>query len=253
MTRRSKPRARLQIGHSPPRSVPRSPSDTAIQQRLVSTVKPTTLSSIDASLIPIDGSPAGDSVEVEISFLTQEIHSITSRIQDRIAHAVKLALEYSAKWNPHLSASDASNVSPVRGLVRNISDESTEPIAARPWATTTLRARVQRVWGARPRATFMSKSEGRAFHLNLTKEQATALGKHLYSTVDIVARVGRDNAGYIEDGTLIGFYPVAGPNARTTWTVLNEWFKHSGVQSLDELEENRTDDDEDGGGGRGDR
>jgi hypothetical protein len=135
----------------------------------------------------------------------------------------------------------------VRGLERAIADEP-HVLAERPWAAAKLRARVQRVGGAAPRATFMSKSEARTFHLDLKdKEQATALGKHLYSTVDIVARVARDSSGYIEDGTLLEFYPVAGPNAQTAWTVWREWFKHSGVRSLDELEENKDDDEEDGG------
>jgi hypothetical protein len=114
---------------------------------------------------------------------------------------------------------------------------------------------VQRVGGAAPRATFASKSEARIFHLDLQdKEQATALGKHLYGMVDIVARVARDDSGYIEDGVLREFYPVAGPDARMAWTTWREWFKSNGVRSLDELEENKGErDDNEEVSGRDDR
>jgi hypothetical protein len=161
------------------------------------------------------------------------------------AHGLKVAVDRVREALGRLPSHYRTTVK-VRGLERAIAD-GPGALAERPWATATLRARVQRVGGAAPRATFTSKSEARTFHLDLKdKDQATALGKHLYSTVDIVARMARDSSGYIEDGTLLEFYPVAGPNAQAAWTVWRDWFKHSGVRSLDELGENRTEDEDEG-------
>jgi hypothetical protein len=121
-------------------------------------------------------------------------------------------------------------------VARDISAEPMSVVNQAPFATTSLRARVERVGGASPRATFTSRSEAKKFHLDLKDQaQASDLGIYLYKTVDIVARVARDADGNIEDGLLREFYPVAG-DSRTEWA---DWFKESGVTSLEELRENR--------------
>lgn len=84
---------------SKPRRFPPNLSAATIQSRLAPTVEPVTLSSIGGSLIPIEATPAGDTVEADILSLEQEIREIASRIRDRTARVVMLAHEYRAKWN----------------------------------------------------------------------------------------------------------------------------------------------------------
>ncbi len=132
----------------------------------------------------------------------------------------------------------------VRGLERRVAAQPTSNLADSPYATTSMRAYVQRVGGARPRATFRSKSELKVFHLDLKDtDQGTALAKYLYKIVDISALVLRDEEGNIEGGTLREFYPVVDADPVRAW---NEWFKEAGVTSAEQLEENRK------GRGRGD-
>lgn len=124
----------------------------------------------------------------------------------------------------------------VRGFERVISSRASV-VTETPWAATSLRAFVQRVGGKRPRATFSSKSEKKIFHLDLANtQQGTELGKCLYDTVDIVAVVVRDQDGNIERGTLREFHPIPPSEPGAAW---KEWFKETGVRSLEELEENR--------------
>jgi hypothetical protein len=155
--------------------------------------------------------------------------------RDRPGHGLKIAVDRvrqaRAALPPHYRA-----IVKFGSIARDISPEPASVLDQTPYATASLRARVQRVGGAFPRATFTSKSEAKVFHLDLRDHaQASDLGIYLYKTVDIVARVGRDPDGNIEEGVLREFYPVGGDSG-SEWA---DWFKESGVVSLEELGKNR--------------
>jgi hypothetical protein len=68
--------------------------DTAIQQRLVSTKKPTTPSSIDASLTPIEELSSGDIVEADILSLAQVVERIASEWEEETQFLSDLDARY---------------------------------------------------------------------------------------------------------------------------------------------------------------
>lgn len=163
---------------------------------------------------------------------------------DRPARGLKLAVDNVRAARAALPNNYRALVK-MGGVERLIASEPMSILAETPYATTSLRAYVQRVGGLKPRATFTSRSERVRFHLDLQDEQqATSLGTYLYQAVDIVALVVRDLAGNIEGGTLREFHPVASAAAEDAW---RDWFRESGVRSLDELAVNKN-----GGSQRGD-
>jgi hypothetical protein len=163
---------------------------------------------------------------------------------ERPARGLKLAVDNVRAARAALPSNYRALVK-MGGVERLIAAEAMSVLDQAPYVSTTLRAHVQRVGGIKPRATFISNSERVRFHLDLRDaEQATSLGTYLYKVVDIVALVVRDASGNIEGGTLREFHPVADGSAGDAW---GEWFRESGVRSLDELTENTN-----GGSRRGD-
>jgi hypothetical protein len=135
----------------------------------------------------------------------------------------------------------------VRGFVRALAPEPAEALHESPYETLSLRAQLMRVGGRKPRAAFKARAELRPFSLDLASEdQAKQLGPYLYKRIDLVAVVVRDAAGNIEAGTLKEFEPLSGDDPARAW---REWFRDSGVQSLDAA----NDDDFNEGEGRGER
>jgi hypothetical protein len=134
----------------------------------------------------------------------------------------------------------------IRGFERVIQAEPDINYRPSPFGTLSVRAEVVRVGGIRPRATFRSKSEIRPFTLDIPQSEAPRLGQCLYGTVDIVAKVARDRDGCIEIGKLKEFFPVSKRDPQA-W---RDWFRESGVESLEKLRERQ--DDEHGGGHSGD-
>lgn len=103
-------------------------------------------------------------------------------------------------------------------------------------AVTSTRARLIRLGGAEPAARFQAKTEDGEFTLSLPDEAvAQGLGPHIYSILDIVMRVARNEDGEIESGELIEFHPVGSVGATEAW---REWFKpHSPYwDTVDDIE-----------------
>lgn len=122
----------------------------------------------------------------------------------------------------------------VRGFERVITSEAVSRLDETPYATTSVRAELQRIGGSRPRAAFKSKAENRPFSIDVSKPQAERLAPYLYKTIDIVATVARDHEGNIETGRLIEFYAISDEDPRVAWS---EFMKERGPISLDELVE----------------
>ncbi|MDZ4697137.1 MAG: hypothetical protein SGI86_18520 [Deltaproteobacteria bacterium] len=99
----------------------------------------------------------------------------------------------------------------------------------------SLRVIPQRVGGIRPAVHLESKSEDRSFTLDVSKEQARQIGRFLYTEIDIVALVKRDEDGFIETGTLTTFEPVTDDDATTAW---RDWYAHNaaGWNSIEDVE-----------------
>lgn len=155
---------------------------------------------------------------------------------ERPARGLKLAVDNVRAARAALPGNYRALVK-MGGTERLIASEPMSVLAEAPYASTSLRAYVQRVGGLKPRATFTSKSERLRFHLDLQDDQqAASLGTYLYQTVDIVALVVRDLAGNIEGGTLREFHPVSSSAVADAW---RDWFRESGVRSLDELAMNK--------------
>jgi hypothetical protein len=155
---------------------------------------------------------------------------------ERPARGLKLAVDNVRAARAALPGNYRALVK-MRGIERLIASEPMSVLAETPYSSTSIRAYVQRVGGLKPRATFASKSERLRFHLDLQDDQqAVSLGRFLYQAVDIVALVVRDLAGNIESGTLREFHPVASGAAADAW---RDWFRESGVRSLDELATNK--------------
>jgi hypothetical protein len=153
--------------------------------------------------------------------------------RDRPMHGLKIAVQRVRETREALP-SHYTTIVKVRGLSRVISSQPVSVIADTPFATNSMRVYVQRVGGATPKATFRSSSEPKVFHLALRDaEQGADLANYLYKYVDITALVLRDADGHIESGVVREFFPVSEENARRAW---DEWFKESGMTSLDELE-----------------
>ena len=112
----------------------------------------------------------------------------------------------------------------VRGFQRSLSAEPRSTIDETPYSSASLRVLVTRVGGVKPRGTFKSKAERRAFSLDLAgEEQASRLGAYVYKTVDIDALVTRDYDGNIEVGILRDFHPLV--DDHEAWTA---WFRENG-------------------------
>lgn len=156
--------------------------------------------------------------------------------RDRPMHGMKIAVQRVRDTREALP-SHYTTVVKVRGLERVISSQPFSVIADTPYAANSMRVYVQRVGGATPKATFKSKSEAKVFHLTLRDaDQAEELGKYLYKYVDITALVLRDADGYIESGLVREVFPVSEGDPRQAW---GEWFKESGVTSLEDLDQVR--------------
>jgi hypothetical protein len=140
----------------------------------------------------------------------------------------------------------------IRGYESVISGEPDSHYMPAPFGSLSVRAQVVRVGGIRPRATFKSKSEYRPFTLDIPLEEAARLGRHIYKTVDIVATVARDREGNIEQGRLKEFYPLSKEDPTNAW---RDWFRESGIESLQQLRERQQldDDGEALGDGRSDK
>jgi hypothetical protein len=91
-------------------------------------------------------------------------------------------------------------------------------------AQVSLRATPLRAGGQRPAVRFESKSEERPFTLDVTKDHARHVGRFLYTDIDIVALVKRDEDGLIEAGTLVSFEPVTDDDATSAW---RDWYAHN--------------------------
>ena len=102
-------------------------------------------------------------------------------------------------------------------------------------AQVSLRATPLRVGGQRPAVRFESRSEERPFTLDVTKDHARHVGRFLYSEIDIVALIGRDEEGLIESGTLVSFEPVTDDDATSAW---RDWYAHnaSGWDAIADVE-----------------
>jgi len=97
-----------------------------------------------------------------------------------------------------------------------------------PRAVTSLRAMVMRVGGLKPRVMFQSGSEDSAFSLEVSIDQAHALGGLLYREVDIVASIARSPEDRrIRGGILDEFVVVDDGDARAAWT---KWLADSAPQ-----------------------
>ncbi|HYO68935.1 MAG TPA: hypothetical protein VEU33_22940 [Archangium sp.] len=96
-----------------------------------------------------------------------------------------------------------------------------------PREVTELRATLVGIGGAgRPMARFSSRSEARGFALKTDHDTARKLAPLLYSPVDIVAEVRRDEKGFIHSGILQEYRTVyAGPDEVQLW---REWFREVG-------------------------
>jgi hypothetical protein len=124
----------------------------------------------------------------------------------------------------------------IRGLRRPIVGAS-EVVARSPYSVTSLRAQLTRVGGSRPRATFVSDSEERAFTVHIADvDLATHLAGWLYTELDIELQVARDLDGNIEDGVLTGFHPLVDFEDDEEW---KKWFREAGIESLEELDRAR--------------
>jgi hypothetical protein len=93
------------------------------------------------------------------------------------------------------------------------------------WEEVELRVRVVKVGGVRPRAHFDSDSEAAPFVLSLSEDDAMELGKRLYQTVDIEARLVRDHSGEIEDGEVIAVHLLSDEDPKEAW---RSWFRRAG-------------------------
>jgi hypothetical protein len=91
-------------------------------------------------------------------------------------------------------------------------------------AQVSLRAVPLRAGGTTPAVRFESKSEERPFTLEVSKELARMVGRFLYSEIDIVALVKRDEEGLIESGRLVSFEPVTDDDATAAW---RDWYAHN--------------------------
>jgi hypothetical protein len=96
-----------------------------------------------------------------------------------------------------------------------------------PRESVELRATVVTVGGARvPYARFKSRSESRPFSLRIEMDVAQRLGALLYSLVDLMAVVQRDEKGFIHAGVLEDFVPVN--TSADEVKVWREWFREVG-------------------------
>jgi hypothetical protein len=95
-----------------------------------------------------------------------------------------------------------------------------EPVAPLD-SMLSIRARPIRVGGKKPAVRFSSEME-EDFTLTATADQARELGSMLYRDVEIVARVSRDAAGFIEGGRLESFEIVEDEDPRPAW---RDWFR----------------------------
>jgi hypothetical protein len=126
-----------------------------------------------------------------------------------------------------------------------VTEPTESPPMPRPAGVTTVRAYLQRVGGATPRATFQARTEPRPFTVDLQDAaQAEQLGQSLYKTLDIEVRLLRDADGAIEGGQLAGFHPVAVGDALGAWRA---WFRDNAVETIADVE------GDDGGGDDGTR
>jgi hypothetical protein len=131
----------------------------------------------------------------------------------------------------------AQHVERARAAVRALPADHCAKVLIGPWRRSivvrpddaiapldevlAIRAEPIRAGGKRPAVRFRSFLE-EDFTLEVTAEQARALGAILYSEVEIEARISRDAEGYIDGGRLLSFEPIDEGDPRPAWL---EWFK----------------------------
>jgi hypothetical protein len=173
---------------------------------------------------------------VELKFTALEIvdkcvaFSLLPNEPDVALHAAKKAIRYvSGVEQP--SKGTITSTRAVREALRQLPPQQTARVIAGPWRadlsssagevaapaqeTLSLRAVPLRVGGTRPAVRFESASEEKAFTLYVTKEQARAVGPHLYRPCDIVALVRRDEDGHVDHGELLEFAGVTDDDPTT--------------------------------------
>jgi hypothetical protein len=165
---------------------------------------------------------------------------------DVALHSAKKAVRYvSGAEQP--SKGTITSTRAVRDALHRLPQGQTARVIAGPWRadlslsaggarapvqeTVSLRATPLRVGGTRPAVRFESSSEEKPFTLYVTKEQARAVGSYLYRPCDIVALVGRDEAGHIEHGELLEFAAVTDDDPSTAW---RDWYQ-SHAQEWDKI------------------
>ena len=94
-----------------------------------------------------------------------------------------------------------------------------------PWARISQRARLVRLGGQSATARFDSRYEGE-FSLSLSVDEAKRLARHLYSDLDIEARVVRDEEGVIERGVLVGWQQLSDEDPSVA---MREWFAENAL------------------------
>ena len=144
----------------------------------------------------------------------------------RVRQAVRhLPADHSARilagrWNECLSVTDAP--------------------PARSAEVSGLRALLVRIGGNTPRARFASHSEERDFSLSVSHELARKLGPHIYSELQIRARLVRDRDGAIDSDAseLLEFSPLEERDPSEEW---KEWFEANAsewrdIEDIEDLE-----------------
>jgi hypothetical protein len=133
----------------------------------------------------------------------------------------------------HVPATQVVRV--IAGNFRKDLKLTAAPLSLSAEAQVSLRATPVRAGGQRPAVRFESKSEERHFTLDVTKEHARHVGRFLYTEIDIVALVRRDEEGLIDSGTLLSFEPVTDDDATSAW---RDWYAHnaSGWDSIADVE-----------------
>lgn len=107
-------------------------------------------------------------------------------------------------------------------VIRENPDAPVEPSAEE---TTSLRGRILRVGGLRPVVRLRSPSETADFSLRLRSEEvARRLAQYLYTEIDFVARIYRDEEGAIESGELEEFWPIDAGDPVDEWRA---WFSQN--------------------------
>jgi hypothetical protein len=103
---------------------------------------------------------------------------------------------------------------------------TSELVAERPWAVTTIWATLLKVGGPREKVWLKSGSEPSAWSLEVDLELARKLGPHLKKELLIEMLVSRNSDGQIEGGKLISFQlpDVEQGHEAEAW---RRWFKEA--------------------------